>query len=70
MSLSDNSVKLAHEMITKGQSRDKKDRAKVARKFLTLPTPQHERLSKEIKLEDVLDKLKGDSIICIGSIRS
>ena len=58
MSLSDNAVKLAHEMITKGQSRDKKERAKVA------------RLSKEIKLEDVFDQLKGDSNICIGSIRS
>ena len=52
--LSDTVVKLAHDMITKGQ-------AKIARKFLTLPTHQHERLSKDIKLEVVLDKFKGDS---------
>ena len=37
MSLSDKVVKLAHEIITKGQFRDKKDWAKIARKILTLP---------------------------------
>ena len=63
MCSSDNAVKLAHEMITKGQFRDKKVWAKVVRKFLTLPFPQHERLSKDIRLEDV----KGDSIICIST---
>ena len=61
VSLSDNVVKLAHEMITKGQFRDKKDWDKIVRKFLTLPTSQHERLSKDIKLEDVFDKFKDDS---------
>ena len=60
VSLSDNVVKLAHEMITKGQFRDKKDWARIVRKYLTLPTPQYEMLSKDIKLEDVFDKFKGD----------
>ena len=64
MCSSDNAVKLAHEMKTKGQFRDKKVWAKVVRKFLTLPFPQHERLSKDIRLEDLFDKFKGDSIIC------
>lgn len=61
VSLSDNVVKLAHEMITKGQFREKRAWAKIVSKFLTLPTSQHERLSKDIKLEDVFDKFKGDS---------
>ena len=68
VSLSDNVVKLAHEMITKGQFRDKKDWAKIVRKFLTLPTHQHERLSKDIKLEDVFDKFKGDSRYTVGKV--
>ena len=60
VSLSDNVVKLAHDMITKGQFRDKRTWEKTVRKFMTLPTTQHEKLSKDIKLEDVFDKFKGD----------
>ena len=67
MCSSDNAVKLTHELIIKGQFRVKKVWAKVVRKFLTLPFPQHERLSKDIRLENVFDKFKGDSIICIST---
>ena len=58
--LSDFVVKLAHDVLTKGKFRNLKDWDRIVRKYLTLPSSQHEKLSQDIKLEDVFDQFKHD----------
>ena len=54
--LSDFVVELAHDVLTKGKFRNQKDWDRIARKYLTLPTSQYEKLSQDIQLEDVFDR--------------
>ena len=56
--LSDFVIKLAHDVLTKGKF--KKDWDRIVRKYLTLPSSQYEKLSQDIKLEDVFDQFKHD----------
>ena len=58
--LSDFVVELAHNVLTKGKFRNQKDWDRIARKYLTLPTSQYEKLSQDIQLEDVFDQFKYD----------
>ena len=56
--LSDFVIKLAHDVLTKGKF--KKDWDRIVRKYLTLPSSQYEKLSQDIKLEDVFYQFKHD----------
>ena len=47
---------LAHNVLTKGKFRNQKDWDRIARKYLTLPTSQYEKLSQDIQLVDVFDQ--------------
>ena len=58
--LSDFVVELAHNVLTKGTFRNQKDWDRIARKYLTLPTSQYEKLSQDIQLVDVFDQFKYD----------
>ena len=58
--LSDFVVKLAHDVLTKGKFRNQKDWDRIVRKYLTLASSQYEKLSQDIKLEDMFDQFKYD----------
>ena len=58
--LSDSVVNLAQDMITQGQFKAKNAWTDVVKNFLTLPSPQHDKLSKDIELEAVFDKFRSD----------
>ena len=53
-------IKLAHDVLTKGKFKNQKDWDRIVQKYLTLPSSQYEKLSQDIKLEDVFDQFKHD----------
>lgn len=57
----DDSEEMSHWMVREGLFSEKNAWTENVRKFQTLPTFQHERLSKDIKLEDFFDKSMSDS---------
>ena len=58
MSLSEEVIDVARDILAKGQFKSKKSWDDVIKKFLTLPSSQHNSLMSDIKCEDIFNKLR------------
>ena len=60
LSLTSETVQLAHSVFTKGLWKDPKLFKEVVKKFLTIPPEHHELLSSDLNTEDILNKFRSD----------
>ena len=58
LTLASSTLKIARDIFTKGQFKDRKAWPEILKNHLTLPSDQHELLSLDIQSEDVLNKFK------------
>ena len=58
LSLSDNVLRLARSIFTKGAFRDKKAFPEITKNFLTLPQSQHRELTADIRAEDIFQRYR------------